>query len=82
MNLVVMMSMDGVAWRGFGCTIFILHFVFVCHFLLLQPLVSASGMFLLSFLLQVLMHASVMSVLLCEIKLFLWLVKLLNFIAS
>ncbi|KAJ6968550.1 dnaJ protein P58IPK [Populus alba x Populus x berolinensis] len=42
MNLVVMMSMDGVAWRGFGCTIFILHFVFVCHFLLLQPLVSAS----------------------------------------
>jgi hypothetical protein len=39
-------------------------------------------MFLLSFLLQVLMHASVMSVLLCEIKLFLWLVKLLNFIVS
>jgi hypothetical protein len=39
-------------------------------------------MFLLSFLLQFLMHASVMSVLLCEIKLFLWLVKLLNFIVS
>ncbi|KAF9665023.1 hypothetical protein SADUNF_Sadunf16G0079000 [Salix dunnii] len=42
MNLVAMMSMDGVAWRGFGYTILILHFVFVCHFLLLQPLVSAS----------------------------------------
>ncbi|CAN1805462.1 DnaJ protein P58IPK homolog [Linum perenne] len=33
---------DGVAWRGLVYTIFILHFVFVCQLLLLQPLVSAS----------------------------------------
>ncbi|CAN1274788.1 DnaJ protein P58IPK homolog [Linum perenne] len=33
---------DGVAWRGIVYTIFILHFVFVCQLLLLQPLVSAS----------------------------------------
>ncbi|KAM7526222.1 hypothetical protein LguiA_016124 [Lonicera macranthoides] len=34
-------AMDLVAWRGFLFTIFILHFVFVCQLLLLQPLVSA-----------------------------------------
>ncbi|GAB4856716.1 DnaJ sub C member 3 [Ancistrocladus abbreviatus] len=34
-------SVDMLAWRGFVYTIFILHFVFVCQFLLLQPLVSA-----------------------------------------
>ncbi|GMH30089.1 hypothetical protein Nepgr_031932 [Nepenthes gracilis] len=34
-------SIDMVAWRGFVFTVFILHFVFACQFLLLQPLVSA-----------------------------------------
>lgn len=34
-------AMDVVAWRGFVYTIFILHFVFACQLLLLQPLVSA-----------------------------------------
>ncbi|XP_047334375.1 dnaJ protein P58IPK homolog [Impatiens glandulifera] len=34
-------AMDFVAWRGTFCSIFILHFVFVCQILLLQPLVSA-----------------------------------------
>ncbi|PQQ21075.1 dnaJ protein P58IPK homolog [Prunus yedoensis var. nudiflora] len=33
--------MDMVAWRGLMYTGFILHFVFVCQLLLLQPLVSA-----------------------------------------
>ncbi|XP_047316513.1 dnaJ protein P58IPK homolog [Impatiens glandulifera] len=33
--------MDFVAWRGIFCTFFILHFVFACQLLLLQPLVSA-----------------------------------------
>ncbi|XP_012082338.1 dnaJ protein P58IPK homolog [Jatropha curcas] len=32
---------DGVAWKGLAYTVFILHFVFVCQLLLLQPLVSA-----------------------------------------
>ncbi|GAB2272381.1 DnaJ sub C member 3 [Dionaea muscipula] len=32
---------DMIAWRGLVYTIFILHFVFACQFLLLQPLVSA-----------------------------------------
>ncbi|KAJ4830163.1 DnaJ sub C member 3 [Turnera subulata] len=36
------MGMDGLAWRGTVYTVFILHFVFVCQLLLLQPLVSAS----------------------------------------
>lgn len=34
-------AMDMVAWRGLMYTGFILHFVFVCQLLLLQPLVSA-----------------------------------------
>ncbi|GLT76072.1 hypothetical protein SLA2020_477530 [Shorea laevis] len=34
-------AMDAVAWRGLGYTVFILHFVLLCQFLLLQPLVSA-----------------------------------------
>lgn len=34
-------AMDLVAWRGFVFLIFILHFVFACQLLLLQPLVSA-----------------------------------------
>lgn len=33
--------MDAVAWRGLVYTLFILHFVFACQLLLLQPLVSA-----------------------------------------
>ncbi|KAK2972141.1 hypothetical protein RJ640_007202 [Escallonia rubra] len=42
MNLMRLASaMDLVAWRGFVYTVFILHFVFVCQLLLLQPLVSA-----------------------------------------
>ncbi|KAJ0028356.1 hypothetical protein Pint_35602 [Pistacia integerrima] len=32
---------DAVAWRGMVYTVFILHFVFACQLLLLQPLVSA-----------------------------------------
>ncbi|KAL9266330.1 DnaJ protein P58IPK-like protein [Drosera capensis] len=37
-------SIDVVAWRGMVYTIFILHFVFVCQLLLLQPLLlSAQG---------------------------------------
>ncbi|KAJ9694485.1 hypothetical protein PVL29_010125 [Vitis rotundifolia] len=36
-------GMDGAAWRGFVCTIFILNFVFACQLLLLPPLVSAVG---------------------------------------
>ncbi|OAY42660.1 dnaJ protein P58IPK homolog [Manihot esculenta] len=35
-------AVDGIAWRGMAFTVFILHFVFVCQLLLLQPLVSAS----------------------------------------
>ncbi|KAF5737572.1 dnaJ subfamily C member 3 [Tripterygium wilfordii] len=43
LNLVnLSRAMDGVAWRGLGYTLFILHFVFACQLLLLQPLVSAS----------------------------------------
>lgn len=38
-------AMDMVAWRGLMYTGFILHFVFVCQLLLLQPLVSALGLF-------------------------------------
>ncbi|KAA8516537.1 hypothetical protein F0562_016957 [Nyssa sinensis] len=34
-------SMDLTAWRGLVFTFFILHFVFACQLLLLQPLVSA-----------------------------------------
>lgn len=34
-------AMDFVAWRGIVFTLFILHFVFACQLLLLQPLVSA-----------------------------------------
>ncbi|XP_062166604.1 dnaJ protein P58IPK homolog isoform X1 [Alnus glutinosa] len=34
-------AMDGVAWRGLVYSVFILHFVFACQLLLLQPLVSA-----------------------------------------
>ncbi|KAB2622319.1 dnaJ-like protein subfamily C member 3-like protein [Pyrus ussuriensis x Pyrus communis] len=34
-------AMDMVAWRGLIYTGFLLHFVFVCQLLLLQPLVSA-----------------------------------------
>lgn len=34
-------AMDGVAWRGLLYSVFILHFVFACQLLLLQPLVSA-----------------------------------------
>ncbi|KAI8556350.1 hypothetical protein RHMOL_Rhmol05G0245900 [Rhododendron molle] len=42
MNLLGYASaMDLVAWRGIVFTIFILHFVFACQLLLLQPLVSA-----------------------------------------
>ncbi|XP_023767837.1 dnaJ protein P58IPK homolog [Lactuca sativa] len=42
MKILKMVSaMDLVAWRGFVYTIFILHFVFACQLLLLQPLVSA-----------------------------------------
>ncbi|XP_017240855.1 dnaJ protein P58IPK homolog [Daucus carota subsp. sativus] len=35
------LSVDFVAWRGFVYTLFLLHFVFICQFLFLQPLVSA-----------------------------------------
>ncbi|KAK9724074.1 hypothetical protein RND81_05G046000 [Saponaria officinalis] len=38
----VFTSIDMLAWRGFIFTVFILHFVFACQLLLLQPLVSAS----------------------------------------
>ncbi|CAI0471482.1 unnamed protein product [Linum tenue] len=41
-NSFLARARDGVAWRGLVYTIFILHFVFVCQLLLLQPLVSAS----------------------------------------
>ncbi|KAJ4704874.1 DnaJ protein like [Melia azedarach] len=42
MNLSSLCSvMDAVAWRGVVYTVFILHFVFACQLLLLQPLVSA-----------------------------------------
>lgn len=42
MNLLNLCSvMDAVAWRGLVYTLFILHFVFACQLLLLQPLVSA-----------------------------------------
>ncbi|KAK3038428.1 hypothetical protein RJ639_030594 [Escallonia herrerae] len=42
MNLMRLAStMDLVAWRGLVYAVFILHFVFVCQLLLLQPLVSA-----------------------------------------
>lgn len=42
MNLLSLFSvMDTVAWRGLVYTLFILHFVFACQLLLLQPLVSA-----------------------------------------
>lgn len=37
-------AMDGLAWRGLVYTVFILHFVFACQLLLLQPLVSATGL--------------------------------------
>ncbi|KAF2289951.1 hypothetical protein GH714_039276 [Hevea brasiliensis] len=37
-----MVRLHGVAWRGMAYAVFILHFVFVCQLLLLQPLVSAS----------------------------------------
>lgn len=37
-------AMDGLAWRGLVYTVFILHFVFACQLLLLQPLVSAIGL--------------------------------------
>ena len=36
--------MEAVAWRGLAYAGFILHFVFVCQLLLLQPLVSALGL--------------------------------------
>lgn len=36
-------AMDILAWRGLLYTVFILHFVFLCQLLLLQPLVSAIG---------------------------------------
>lgn len=42
LNAFIHPSIDMVAWRGFVFTIFILHFVFACQLLLLQPLVSAS----------------------------------------
>lgn len=46
MNLLSLFSvMDTVAWRGLVYTLFILHFVFACQLLLLQPLVSAFGNF-------------------------------------
>lgn len=46
MNLLSLFSvMDTVAWRGLVYTLFILHFVFACQLLLLQPLVSAFGIF-------------------------------------
>ncbi|XP_010037954.2 dnaJ protein P58IPK homolog isoform X1 [Eucalyptus grandis] len=42
MNLSIFSSaMEGIAWRGWLYAAFILHFVFACQFLLLQPLVSA-----------------------------------------
>ncbi|KAI6674949.1 hypothetical protein NL676_002855 [Syzygium grande] len=42
MNLSIFSSaMEGIAWRGSLYTVFILHFVFTCQLLLLQPLVSA-----------------------------------------
>ncbi|XP_010264715.1 PREDICTED: dnaJ protein P58IPK homolog [Nelumbo nucifera] len=34
-------AIDFTAWRGLVFPVFILHFVFICQFLLLQPLVSA-----------------------------------------
>lgn len=37
------LSIDIGAWRGYVFTVFLLHFVFACQFLLLQPLVSASA---------------------------------------
>jgi len=44
MNLSIFSSaMEGIAWRGWLYAAFILHFVFACQFLLLQPLVSAQG---------------------------------------
>jgi hypothetical protein len=42
-------AMDGVAWRGLVYSVFILHFVFACQLLLLQPLVSALGLWLSRF---------------------------------
>ncbi|XP_039161608.1 dnaJ protein P58IPK homolog isoform X2 [Eucalyptus grandis] len=42
MNLSILtLAMEGIAWRGWLYAAFILHFVFACQFLLLQPLVSA-----------------------------------------
>ncbi|CAM8960434.1 unnamed protein product [Rhodiola kirilowii] len=42
MNLIgVGFGMDLLAWRGLLYAVFILHFVFACQLLLLQPLVSA-----------------------------------------
>ncbi|KAF8395204.1 hypothetical protein HHK36_019147 [Tetracentron sinense] len=41
MNLLTSFAMDIGAWRGFVFSLFILHFVFACQLLLLQPLVSA-----------------------------------------
>ncbi|KAI6674956.1 hypothetical protein NL676_002862 [Syzygium grande] len=38
---IVSSAMEGIAWRGWLYMVFILHFVFACQFLLLQPLVSA-----------------------------------------
>lgn len=45
MKILGASSVDFVAWRGFVYTLFLLHFVFICQFLFLQPLVSALGIF-------------------------------------
>ncbi|KAF3442851.1 hypothetical protein FNV43_RR16769 [Rhamnella rubrinervis] len=39
---MIRILMDAVAWRGVAYAGFMLHFVFICQLLLLQPLVSAS----------------------------------------
>ncbi|KAI6674948.1 hypothetical protein NL676_002854 [Syzygium grande] len=42
MNLSIFSSaMEGIAWRGWLYTVFILHFAFACQFLLLEPLVQS-----------------------------------------
>ena len=47
MNVVVRFTraMEAVEWRGLVYTVFILNFVFACQLLLLQPLVSALGLY-------------------------------------
>lgn len=47
-NLCGVSSIDFVAWRGLVYTVYILHFVCICQFLFLHPLVSALGNFFYS----------------------------------